>query len=325
MRTLTLPSASIVLCTCNGERFLPEQLASLRGQSVQAREVVVQDDASDDSTPAILEGEQKRANALPLFVKRNPTRLGFAQNFATALGRARGEVIFLCDQDDIWEPSKVETLLRKFAADPQLAVALSEGSYVDEYGQALPGKILEGNGLSEAEAARWELGEAFPFLLRRNPVPGMLMAFRASLLPSVLPIPAGWEHDYWILLLAAGWKKKFAVEPNSLVRYRRHRGQAVGGQVGLPARWERAGRQTLETRAYESQRLEALRERLARGGITFENLGLVEGKRDHLARISRFSSSRLLRLFEIAAETPAYHRFEAGWSSALKDLLARRS
>lgn len=319
----SLPSASIVLCTFNGERFLAEQLASLRAQTAQPREVIVQDDLSTDNTISILETELRKSNALPLQIKRNTTRLGFAQNFAAAIGRARGEIIFLCDQDDVWEPQKVELLLQCFARDPSLALVFSEGSYIDSAGQKLPGQVLAGNGLTPAKANAWQAGNAFPDLLRNNPVPGMLLAFRAAMLPNLLPIPSGWEHDYFTLLLASGLGLKIAVESAELVRYRRHQSQAVGTTGGIEARWNRASGQALSARVAESRRWESLCERLAQGRAPKEFLDLAAGKRDHLARRGNFSSFRIKRFLEIAAEGKNYGKFEAGWTSALKDLLAR--
>ncbi len=317
----SLPSASIVLCTCEGERFLPTQLESLRAQTVQAEEVIVQDDASTDGTMAILSREPE--GGLPLSICRNSARLGFAQNFAAAIARAKGSVIFLCDQDDFWEPQKVETLLRQFAANPQLALAFSEANYMDEQGLALPGNVLAGNGLTAGEAVAWEKGGAFAFLVRRNPVPGMLMAFRASLREELLLIPQGWEHDYWILLMLAGLEKTIAIEPSSLARYRQHQGQAIGGQKGLAARWQRASRQTLANLILESGKWEALRDRLDHWHASERNLALIAGKCGHAARRGRYSGSRILRAMEIAAELAKgnYHKFEAGFSSAAKDWL----
>lgn len=324
---ISLPSASIVLCTYQGEKFLPAQLASLRAQTVQPREVIVQDDASTDSTMAILESEQSKHQGLPLQVKRNPVRLGFAQNFSLAMGRARGEVIFLCDQDDIWEPKKLELMLEKFAEDPTLGVVVCEGGYIDGAGNALPGKVVEGNGVGESEVREWSEGGAFPSLLRRNPVPGNLIAFRPSQLNGAMPVPEGWEHDYWVLLLNSGRGKKIAFVPEVLVRYRQHSGQTIGVSSGLESRWARAQKQSLADRGKEAARLVALEDRLRSGAAPHSAMLSVQEKRAHLIRRSEFSPWRLLRSFEIAAELAGgfYHRYEAGFSSALKDLLARKA
>lgn len=47
---------TILLSTFNGERYLPEQLASLRAQSLQDWQLLWRDDGSNDGTVAIMRG-----------------------------------------------------------------------------------------------------------------------------------------------------------------------------------------------------------------------------------------------------------------------------
>ena len=314
-------TASVVLCTCQGERFLPEQLASLRAQTRPPLEVLAQDDASEDTTIAILEGAQ----GLPLRVKRNPTRLGFSANFASALAQARGDILFLCDQDDLWEPEKLEVLLRHFEKDAELLVACSEATRIDENGSTLPGLVLESNSLGTEEREIWAMGGAFSPLVRKNPVPGMTMALRASFREQILPIPPGWEHDYWILLMAAGLGRKILVENRPLVRYRQHGAQVIGGAKSVGQRWARAGTQSLALRIAESERWGSLKERLETWGGSPAVLALAAQKQAHLARRGGYSRNKLVQVAQIGAElaTGAYHRLDAGFSTALKDLLSK--
>jgi glycosyltransferase involved in cell wall biosynthesis len=313
-------SASVVLCTYQGERFLPEQLASLRAQTRAPLEILAQDDASPDGTFALLETEQRRTPGT-FRALRNEARLGFAANFARAFAQARGDVIFFCDQDDVWEPEKIATLLERFEADPGLKVACSEATKIDEGGRPLPGLVLEGNFLGVREREEWgRPGGAFPQLARKNAVPGMTMAVRAALRDAVLPIPPAWEHDYWILVVAAGLGERIYVEPRPLVRYRQHTGQVIGGSKTFGQRWRRAEGQTIAGRRAEAERWLAVGERIG----TSAAAPLVEGKREHLRRRGGFSSVRALRAAQIAGELlrGGYHQFDSGWSSALKDLLS---
>ena len=61
-REMFMLKASVVLCTYQGERFLGEQLASLRAQTRAPFELIAQDDASTDSTWALLELERSSAS-----------------------------------------------------------------------------------------------------------------------------------------------------------------------------------------------------------------------------------------------------------------------
>jgi len=55
----TGPAVTILLCTLNGERFLAEQLASLKSQTFKNWKLIASDDGSWDSTKAILATFQK--------------------------------------------------------------------------------------------------------------------------------------------------------------------------------------------------------------------------------------------------------------------------
>lgn len=94
---------AIVLCTCNGERFLDEQLCSLRVQDGVA-EIIVVDDSSTDATVEIL--DRHAAEDARISVSRNQVRLGVTGNFERAIGLARSPWIVLADQDDVWLAGK---------------------------------------------------------------------------------------------------------------------------------------------------------------------------------------------------------------------------
>lgn len=97
---------SIVMCTCNGEAYLAEQMESLLAQTYPIDEIIVQDDGSKDGTVALL---QKYAAAHPVIkLYSNESEHGVNNNFFTAMRRAHSDYIAICDQDDIWEKDKVE-------------------------------------------------------------------------------------------------------------------------------------------------------------------------------------------------------------------------
>ena len=106
---MTNAKVSIVICTCNGEKFLRRQLDTVLAQTFPLHEIIVQDDNSKDGTWSIL---QDYAAANPLIkLYRNTPALGVNGNFFSAMKRASGDFIALCDQDDIWESDKTERQL----------------------------------------------------------------------------------------------------------------------------------------------------------------------------------------------------------------------
>lgn len=99
---------SIVLCTYNGAKFLREQLDSIVQQTLQPYEVIVQDDGSSDETMNILQDYAK--NYPYIKISKNEKQHGINNNFFSAMYRATGDFIAICDQDDIWETDKLETM-----------------------------------------------------------------------------------------------------------------------------------------------------------------------------------------------------------------------
>lgn len=97
---------SVILTTYNGEAHLREQLDSLLAQTYPLHEIVVQDDGSTDGTWALLE-EYAAATKGLVRIFHNEAGHGVNPNVYSAIRRTTGELVAICDQDDIWEPEKI--------------------------------------------------------------------------------------------------------------------------------------------------------------------------------------------------------------------------
>lgn len=102
-------SVSVVLCTYNGEKYLREQLDSLLAQTYPLHEIIIQDDQSTDGTMAILREYADKYPVIKLFVHEERSTVN--DNFFSAMQRATGDFISISDQDDIWLPHKIATLV----------------------------------------------------------------------------------------------------------------------------------------------------------------------------------------------------------------------
>lgn len=98
-------TVSVVLCTYNGEKYIREQLESIIHQTYSVYELIIQDDCSTDRTPAICQTYAQTRDFIHFI--SNPQRLGFNENFRTAVLKATGDYIALSDQDDVWYPDKI--------------------------------------------------------------------------------------------------------------------------------------------------------------------------------------------------------------------------
>src|SRR6266403_4467807 len=220
---------SIAMCTYNGAAYLAEQLKSLATQTRLPDELVICDDSStDNQTRGMVEAFARRAPfSVRLFV--NKQNLGSRQSFARAIRRCHGEIIFLCDQDDVWREDKLGVIERAFVSSPQTGLVFSEGEVVDENLIKL-GSLWTNFGADRQTDI--EEGRAFHGLLRRNLITGATLAFRSRLRRFVLPIPRDTilQHDAWIgLIIAAIAPVKFLKEP--LIKYRQHAGQQIGVSI----------------------------------------------------------------------------------------------
>jgi len=218
---------AVVVCTYNGERFLAEQLQSILDQTHPPDNITVSDDGSSDSTLDIVAEFSSRdsgAKKPQWTVQSRKKPLGAAGNFASALTKAQGEFIALADQDDVWEPNRIERGLAGFRDDALLVH--SDATLIDEVGQ-LTGSLMSALRLTNGERRSLLSGKALDALLRRNLVTGATTMIRASLLKQALPIPEGWVHDEWLALVAAV-QGGVVFSEESLIRYRQHGGNEIG-------------------------------------------------------------------------------------------------
>lgn len=224
-------SAGVVLCTYNGAAHLMRQLDSILEQSVRLDEVVISDDASSDATVAMLNTFAARAEAMGIRVVLvlRTQNVGFVRNFSEALRLSTTDVVFLCDQDDVWFQQRVEFFLRRFSADPGLLLLHGNARLVDASGNALGDSLAEALRIHPAELAMEASAMPLDAFLVRNLVTGATSAMRRQVVEQSLPIAAGWVHDEWLGVVAAvHGRVGFVCEP--MVDYRQHGGNQIGAK-----------------------------------------------------------------------------------------------
>ncbi|MCC6580763.1 MAG: glycosyltransferase family 2 protein [Phycisphaeraceae bacterium] len=319
----------MALCTCDGRRFLREQLESLAAQTRLPDELIVVDDASTDGTNEITAAFAKQS-PFPVRHEINPHRLGVTANFEKAIRLCAGELIALCDQDDVWRPRKLEELAGVMEADDRVGLVFCDLDVVDE--ALRPTGMTQWRALGFSPTTQREIsgGKALETLLRFNVVTGCAMMFRVSLREIVLPLSAEYVHDEWIARIAAACMDVRPItEP--LVMYRRHANQQVGQATrGLWRQW-RYARQRMDQAYFDraarraislAQRLEAWRDRLreARYGELTEANARHWRWRQRLGSMNRAGAA--IGIFK-AWRRGDYARFGYGWKSAVQDWAMR--
>lgn len=316
---------SVALCTYNGARFLSEQLASLLAQTRLPSELVVCDDDSTDKTLQILADFQSDA-PFPMRIHVNPVNLGPAKNFEQAISLCEGDLIALCDQDDVWLPEKLDEAESLFNKFPDVDAVFSDGEVVNAELRPLKYTLWSQVGFTFAERQMMVNGRGLDVLLKHVTVTGATLTIRASLRQRVLPIPPGWMHDAWIALIASA-SGGLRTIPAPLILYRQHDSNEIGARRrSLIERWQ----ETLHTDrtiyyAAEIARYRTANERLLKfpGNIRPDTLILLEAKLRHLRARANLPTMRLLRILPILTELTAlgYRRYSFGWQVAVKDFL----
>lgn len=316
---------SIALCTYNGERFLAEQLDSFVAQERQPDELVVCDDGSLDETLPMLHRFAATAN-FPVHIIENSGRLGSTANFAQAIGLCAGDIIVLSDQDDVWFSTKLARIESAFTAAPSVDGFFSNGILIDEQGDKLRGDLWQRVGFQNGQRGCVRTHQALNTLFRGNFVTGATLAFRKRVRNLLLPIPAGWMHDYWIASILASASQLACIDA-PLIKYRCHANQQIGVENGITQLWHRFLEKNNATYLSAAERWAEVRGRL-RQTETFNNsasLFKCEGMVVHMLRRGSLPYRRLRRLPSVFVEiiNGNYFHYSSGLPSILRDILAR--
>lgn len=116
---------SVVVSVFNGEKYISEQLDSLRHQTRRPDEVLLFDDGSSDKTPQIVTDYITKYSLANWKYTRNPENKGWRRNFMEGMWAANGELVFSCDQDDIWHQDKLKIMSEVMENSPQISLLTS--------------------------------------------------------------------------------------------------------------------------------------------------------------------------------------------------------
>jgi glycosyltransferase involved in cell wall biosynthesis len=330
---------SVALCTYEGERFLEEQLSSIAAQTRAPDEVVVCDDGSRDATLTIVHAFAS-AVPFPVHVLGGAGQpLGPAQNFERALRAASGEVIVLCDQDDIWSAHRLERIDQVLEQHPDAVAMFTDADLIDERSEKLGETLWEALGIAGRTQRRYTHGtaaERVEVLCEGNIVTGATLAVRSGALDHALPVPDGWLHDYWIAVVLSA-VADVIMWPEALCRYRIHDAQHTGLGTRRPPRWYFVQRRAqVKRRLQKDERVEladlaagykVILDHISAGDRATSDPGVIdflETRSRHFEARSRVAAGQG-RAGLVARElfSGRYHRHSSGFSSALKDLLLR--
>lgn len=198
------------MATHNGEKYIKEQLDSILCQLSSEDEIVISDDGSTDSTLKIIKGYKDpriKIHTMVHKLKGMKSHYYVTMNFENALKQAKGDYIFLSDQDDVWMPNKVEECIN----------VLQDYDMVLHNLQCVDGDLNSLNRNIYNNSFRYK-----NYLLRRGKHYGCALAFKGRLLRYILPFPKRLVlHDYWIGIMGEIFGKFIYID-QPLTKYRIH-------------------------------------------------------------------------------------------------------
>jgi glycosyltransferase involved in cell wall biosynthesis len=317
--------ASVCLCTYNGGQYLRELLRSLAAQTCPPVELLVGDDGSSDDTLEALRDFAAEA-PFPVDIVENEQRLGPAGSLEQLLSRAKGEILFPCDQDDIWVPTKIEVLTSALEDPLGPLAALCNSSLIDGRGSSLPGSLYERAGLDRFTRELLATGSsaALVEIARHNVVASHALAVRRTALDLVLPFGSGWQADWWMALVLSATTGITVLEDH-LVEYRLHELNTVGLRKRRPL-VERLSQEGAERFSSRADMLEAALVRVSklRPDIpTPSDRAVLRAQISHLRTRTGLPPRRVRRVVPVLREARkgGYRRFSNGWASAFGDVV----
>lgn len=217
---IPLSLVSVIIPTYNRPDYLRAAIESACHQTYPNLEIIVSDDASQQNPQAIVDsfGDPR------LRLRRNPTNLGVGLNTTHAAAEACGDYIAFLNDDDLWEPTFLETLVCPLEADPSLVMAFCDHYIIDAVGDI-------DQPATEAATRLWQRdrlapGHHQPFctigLVDQSVYAASAAVIRREAVAWERLHEAGVFWDYFLVYLACRGQGAAYYVDNRLVYYRVH-------------------------------------------------------------------------------------------------------
>lgn len=176
-------TTAVAIALYNGEKYVEKQLESLRLQTKQLDQVILCDDGSKDATVRIVSKFIAAHNLQDRWqLMINEKNLGYSANFFHAMKQCRTDLIFLCDQDDIWKSDKIQKITEVMERNPNITLLSSKHGVIDEQDYPIEGL------LAPREKENFSLEQVnMEAVLRSYRWPGMCMCIRTDYFRSLIP------------------------------------------------------------------------------------------------------------------------------------------
>jgi glycosyltransferase involved in cell wall biosynthesis len=224
-----LEQFTVLLCSYNGERFIMEQIRSIAEQTVGPIQLLISDDGSTDNTLMLIEQAKIDYPQLRIQLSQGPKR-GFQYNFMTLFDRPEppADTVAFADQDDFWEPNKLERAKQALDKLPAGMPGLYGGRtrLVDQENNEI--------GFSPLFSKKPSFANALVQCICGGAT--MVMNQAAWRVAKASPANTLVSHDWWIYQIISAVGGSIIYDPNPSVRYRQHGNNIMGANTSMKAR-----------------------------------------------------------------------------------------
>lgn len=213
-----MENVNIILSTFNGDKYLEAQIDSILKQESIKINLIIRDDGSNDGTVNIIERYVKKYPEIIFFVRGE--NIGVISSFWNLLDHEKNsgaDFIAFCDQDDIWEPTKIISAISTFKTSKDTPTLYYSSKKIAD-------KHLQITGFDKARKLK-----AFYNILVENYATGCTILINQAL--RRIAINSEKEqcimHDWWLLLTAYACGD-IIVDESAYILYRQHENNVIG-------------------------------------------------------------------------------------------------
>lgn len=217
---------SVCIAVYNGARFVEKQLKTVLNQTRRADEVIICDDLSNDGTAQICRRFIIENDLENWTVYENEKNLGYCLNFYGAFEKAKGDIIFICDQDDEWYENKIEVMCKVLEQNENIKVLSCRYDIINSESEIIQNKKIPYLG-NVFDGSLTEV--TINSLIGCSWVRGFSMCFKSELKQYIKPIDVKslLAHDWFINCIGSLMGSSMILN-TKLCAYRYH-----GGNLSL--------------------------------------------------------------------------------------------
>ena len=222
---------SVAMATYNSQKYIIRQLESIKQQTKQVDEVIIQDDNSTDNTIDLIKDFINKYNLSNWKIEKNTTNIGYILTFKKAINRCIGDIIILSDHDDVWLENKVEIIENEFKKNENILVLATSFVEIDEKEQIIPIKkriTCSNNNLIKRRVRSKKINKmSIRDIGVYNISPGCTCAFNSKIKEKLIKENYDLPHDWQITSIGALMNGLYYLDIVT-TKYRIHSNNTIG-------------------------------------------------------------------------------------------------